>query len=67
MGDYFSVSEFCRIKYSDKLRDGKPTKAQENTVRKMCADGKFARAFKIGRSWLIDLSAETGTDSKESW
>lgn len=58
MGDYVSVREFCRIKYSDKLKDGRPTRSQENTVRQMCLDGKFARAFKIGRSWVIDLSAE---------
>ena len=58
MSDVMTIQEFCRIKYFDKLKDGKPKQSQVNTVRKMCEDGKFKRAFKIGRTWYIDLAAE---------
>ena len=58
MSDLKTVSQFARIKYADKLKDGKPTLAQENTIRNMCRAGKFKRAFKIGKTWFIDLDAE---------
>ena len=58
LSDLMTARQFCYIKYRDRLKDGKPTQAQVNTVTKMCKDGKFKRAFKIGRSWYIDLDAE---------
>ena len=58
MSDLKTIRQFCLIRYADKLKDGKPTKAQENTVRAMCQRGSFQRAFKIGKTWFIDLDAE---------
>ena len=58
MSDLKTIRQFCLIRYADRLKDGVPTKAQENTIRNMCRDGKFKSAFKIGRTWFIDLDAE---------
>ena len=62
MSGLITAKQFCLIKYFDKLKDGQPSKAQINTVGKMCREGKFKRAFKIGRTWYIDLDAEGVTD-----
>lgn len=59
MEDLLTVEQFCTFRYRDKLVDGKPTKAQRNTVTQMCRDGKFKRAFKLGKNWFIDIAAET--------
>ena len=58
MDGLLTVEEFCKWRYQGKLRDGKPTKAQKNTVARMCREGKFKRAFKLGKNWFIDLNAE---------
>lgn len=55
-----TVDAYCRWRYADKLVDGAPTKAQRNTVTAMCRNGSFKRAFKIGKTWFIDLNAEGG-------
>lgn len=58
MSDLVTIKQFCRIRYADKLKDGEPTKSQQSTVAYLCRAGKFKRAFKIGKTWLIDLEAE---------
>lgn len=58
MSDLVTIRQFCLIRYADRLKDGKPTEAQENTIRTMCKKGTFKRAFKIGKTWFIDLDAE---------
>lgn len=57
--ELLTVEDYCRIRYAAKLgADGKPTKAQANTVTAMCRRGSFANAFKVGKTWFIDLEAE---------
>jgi len=63
MDGIVTVEQFCLFRYRDKLVDGKPTKAQRNTVAKMCRDGKFKHAFKLGKTWFIDLEAEMEASS----
>lgn len=55
----FTVEDYCRVRYRSSLgADGKPTKSQMNTVAAMCRRGSFKRAFKVGRTWFIDIEAE---------
>ena len=47
-----TLDQYCRIRYG--LGSGEtPTKAQRNTVSKMCRD-KVVPAFKSGRRWFIN-------------
>ena len=47
-----TVDEFAKWRY----RTDKPTKAQVNTVARMCRDGSLSRySKKLGRRWYIDM------------
>lgn len=48
------VEDFAKFYY----KTDEPTKAQTNTVRTMCREGKFKCAERIGRRWVIDCTVE---------
>jgi len=49
-----TLDQYCQMRYG--LGDARPTKAQRNTVSKMCRDGALRKqAFKSGKRWLIRL------------
>ena len=50
MASLWTVKRFCKWKYDT----DEPTKAQLNTVYKMCAKKKLP-ALKCGREWRIDI------------
>lgn len=50
MASLWTVKRFCRWKYDT----DEPTKAQLNTVYKMCAEKKLP-VLKYGREWRIDI------------
>ena len=63
MSEIMTVAQFCEIYYG--LAPGEnPKPSQLNTVNQMCREGKFKRAFKVGRKWLIDLSKEGMTNDQ---
>ena len=51
MDDLWSVIRFCKWKYDTE----EPTKAQRNSVMKMCRNGVLP-AVKVGREWRIDTA-----------
>lgn len=56
-----NIHDTAVVFYGGRLReDGTPSKAQMNTIRQMCQDGKFQTAFKIGRTWFTDMEKEGG-------
>lgn len=56
MPTVMGVTEYARTYYS--LGDATPTKAQENSVRRMCQDGRIKNAKKMGKRWFINCTAE---------
>ena len=54
-----NVDAYCEIRYG--LAGVEPTKAQRNTVSKMCRDGTLD-AFKSGKRWLIRLEEGNGEE-----
>lgn len=57
-----NLKRLCRIKY-DLADDEEPTKAQVNTVTKMCRDGTLD-AIKVGRQWLVNLEFKNERSEK---
>ena len=59
-----NLDAYCAIRYG---LEGPPTKAQRNTVSKMCRDGKLD-AYKSGKRWFIrleDANAEEMEDAPQ--
>ena len=54
MDDLWTVKRFCRWRY-ELPESEEPTKAQVNTVSKMCRDGTLP-AWKVYGQWRIDTS-----------